>query len=460
MSAERDLEKMLGEPKAAIRGMILPFLIAMAVVEINQFVDTFWVSGLGAASASAVSTIVPVYGLMMCAGLGIAAGITTCGAFRLGRGEREAAGSLAANAIILGIIFAIIASVLVGVFINPIIDIMGAQDVREEAVQYMLPYIFMSPAVILISILGGMLRAEGAARKSTIVQAVSAILNMAFDPILIYSLDLGVFGAGLATTLSSMLALFLGLYWYLKKRTIIDINRSNFRVNKSSMAEVMGVGGPKTVQMFISNLTDFLQRIFLIIAGGTNAVMFYNYSWRYIGVVTLPGRAVDTAMLPVCSSAYGQNDLEKMKVGYFYSIKLVVGFAVIAAVALFIFAEPLMSIMTTEESMHEVLETFVWTLRVSCFLIPFSALMGVFSSILQTMKRAKIPMYFYMIWGFIKLGLYALAAYGYFGIDPFEGIIYSMVAVHMFGALCLGLFAYGEFRKLKKVSVSSQGPCI
>ncbi len=460
MSAERDLEKMLGEPKAAIRAMILPFLIAMAVVEINQFVDTFWVSGLGAASASAVSTIVPVYGLMMCAGLGIAAGITTCGAFRLGRGEREAAGSLAANAIILGIIFAIIASVLVGVFINPIIDIMGAQDVREEAVQYMLPYIFMSPAVILISILGGMLRAEGAARKSTIVQAVSAILNMAFDPILIYSLDLGVFGAGLATTLSSMLALFLGLYWYLKKRTIIDINRSNFRVNKSSMAEVMGVGGPKTVQMFISNLTDFLQRIFLIIAGGTNAVMFYNYSWRYIGVVTLPGRAVDTAMLPVCSSAYGQNDLEKMKVGYFYSIKLVVGFAVIAAVALFIFAEPLMSIMTTEESMHEVLETFVWTLRVSCFLIPFSALMGVFSSILQTMKRAKIPMYFYMIWGFIKLGLYALAAYGYFGIDPFEGIIYSMVAVHMFGALCLGLFAYGEFRKLKKVSVSNQGPCI
>ena len=460
MSAERDLEKMLGEPKAAIRGMILPFLIAMAVVEINQFVDTFWVSGLGAASASAVSTIVPVYGLMMCAGLGIAAGITTCGAFRLGRGEREAAGSLAANAIILGIIFAIIASVLVGVFINPIIDIMGAQDVREEAVQYMLPYIFMSPAVILISVLGGMLRAEGAARKSTIVQAVSAILNMAFDPILIYSLDLGVFGAGLATTLSSMLALFLGLYWYLKKRTIIDINRSNFRVNKSSMAEVMGVGGPKTVQMFISNLTDFLQRIFLIIAGGTNAVMFYNYSWRYIGVVTLPGRAVDTAMLPVCSSAYGQNDLEKMKVGYFYSIKLVVGFAVIAAVALFIFAEPLMSIMTTEESMHEVLETFVWTLRVSCFLIPFSALMGVFSSILQTMKRAKIPMYFYMIWGFIKLGLYALAAYGYFGIDPFEGIIYSMVGVHMFGALCLGLFAYGEFRKLKKVSVSSQGPCI
>jgi len=451
MSSEKDLEKMLGEPKAAIRGMILPFLIAMAVVEINQFVDTFWVSGLGTASASAVSTIVPVYGLMMCAGLGISAGITTSAAFRLGRGEREAAGRLAANAVILGIIFAVVASIIVGVCLNPIIDIMGAQDVREEAIQYMLPYIFMSPTVILIAILGGMLRAEGSATKSTIIQAISAILNMTFDPILIYYFDMGVFGAGLATTLSSMLALFIGLYWYLKKKTVIDINRSNFRPDRAAMSEVMGVGGPKTVQMFISNLTDFLQRIFLIIAGGTNAVMFYNYSWRYIGVVTLPGRAVDTAMLPVCSSAYGQSDLEKMKVGYFYSIKLVVIFGIVFAVFLFVFAEPLMSIMTQEESMHEVLSTFIWTLRVSCFLIPFSALMGVFSSILQTMKKAKIPMYYYMIWGFIKLGLYAIAAYGYMGVDPFEGIIYSMVGVHIFGAVCLGLFSLSEYRKLQAV---------
>lgn len=41
MTAEEDLQRMLGEPKAAIRNMILPFLIALAVVEVNQFVDTF-----------------------------------------------------------------------------------------------------------------------------------------------------------------------------------------------------------------------------------------------------------------------------------------------------------------------------------------------------------------------------------------------------------------------------------
>ncbi|MBQ7978514.1 MAG: polysaccharide biosynthesis C-terminal domain-containing protein [Candidatus Methanomethylophilaceae archaeon] len=450
MSKEDDLKRMLGEPKAAIRAMILPFFIALAVVEVNQFVDTYWVSGLGVNSASAVSTIVPIYGLMTCAGIGVAAGITATAASRLARGEYEIAGRLVSNSIILGLIFAVISSVLVAIFLNPVIDLMGADSVREEAIQYMIPYIVLSPTITIIAILGGTLRAEGAATKSTVIQSISAILNMVIDPIFIYVMDMGVFGAGLSTVISSLIAIVIGLYWYVSNRTIIPMNRSTFRIDKEAMREVLGVGGPKSIQMVISNLTDFLQRIFLIIAGGTTAVMLYNYTWRYIGMVGLPGRAVDMAMLPVCSAAYGVKDVERMKAGFIYSSKLVIGAGIIFAIILFIFAEPFMSIMTQEESMHEILDMFVWTLRASVLLIPFSAMMGVASSMLQSMKKAKIPMYYYMFWGFVKLGLYALAAYGLFGIDPFEGIIYCMVGVHIFGAACLIYLAYREYDRIKK----------
>jgi Na+-driven multidrug efflux pump len=449
MAKESDLDRMLGEPKAAIRAMILPFLIALAVVEINQFVDTFWVSGLGSETASAVSTIIPVYGLMMCTGLGIATGVTATAAARLARGERDIAAKLVSNSLILGLIVSVLSSVLVAVFLGTIIDIMGAGDVREQATAYMIPYIVMSPTIILISIVGGMLRSEGAAKKSTIVQSVSAILNMVIDPILIYSLGMGVFGAGLSTTISSLIALCIGLSWYLRGKTVLPINRANFHVDKAAMSEVLGVGGPKTVQLFISNLTDFLQRIFLIISGGTVAVMLYNYTWRYIGMVNLPGRAVDMAMLPVCSAAYGVKDLERLKTGFLYSSKLVIGFGVVFAVVLYLFAEPLLSIMTYEETMHELLPMFVWTMQVSVLLIPFSAMMGVASSMLQSMKKSKVPMYYYMFWGFVKLGLYALSAYGYLGVDPFEGIIYCMVFVHVFGAFCLAGLAYREYNLLR-----------
>ena len=444
MSNEKDLEILLGEPKRAIRSMVWAFLFAMAVIEVNQFVDTFWVSGLGTASSSAVATVVPIYGLMMCAGLGIGVGATTSIAFRLGSRENDAANSLAANSLILGVILAIVSSVIIAIFAKPVILLMGAEDVLTESIDYLIPYILFSPALLCSSILGAVLRAEGAAKKSTLLQISAAVFNMVLDPLFIYTLGLGVFGAGLSTAVSALLSLFLGFYWYSRGKTIVKLGLSSFRADKGAMREVLGVGAPKTVQALISNFTDLVQRVFLIVAGGTNAVILYNFTWRYIGLVNLPGRACDSAMVPVCSAAYGQNDLVKMKTAYYYTMKIVVGVGVAASVLLFVFAEPLITVLTLEDTMAALRPEFVWTLRVSVLLIPFSALMGIGSSMLQSLKKAKIPMNYYMLWGFLKLGMYAVAAYGF---GSYEWIIYSMVIVHVFGGICLIYLANREFAK-------------
>ena len=447
MSGEKDLEILLGEPKRAIRSMAWAFLFAMAVIEVNQFVDTFWVSGLGTASSSAVATVVPIYGLMMCAGLGIGVGATTSIAFRLGSREHDAANSLAANSLILGLILAIISSVIVAILAKPVIILMGAEDVLTESIEYLIPYILFSPALLCSSILGAVLRAEGAARKSTLLQISAAVFNMVLDPLFIYGLGLGVLGAGLSTAVSALLSLFLGFYWYASGRTIVKLGRSSFRTDRQAMREVLGVGAPKTVQSLISNFTDLVQRVFLIVAGGTNAVILYNFTWRYIGLVNLPGRACDSAMVPVCSAAFGQHDLAKMKTAYYYTMKIVVGVGAVASVLLFVLAEPLITVLTLEDTMSALRPEFVWTLRVSVLLIPFSALMGIGSSMLQSLKKAKIPMNYYMLWGFLKLGMYAVAAYG---LGSYEWIIYSMVIVHVFGGICLIYLADREFSKAEK----------
>ena len=451
-----DIEVLLGEPKKAIRSMVIPFFIAMFVVEINQFIDTFWVSGLGNISAEAVATVVPIYGIMMCAGLGVSIGATTAISYRIGQGQIDAAGRLVSNAVLLGILLAIISSVIVFLSFDWIIDMMGAGNVRAESWSYMIPYLVLSPAILVNSVIGGCLRGEGAARKSTIVQISAAILNMIFDPILIYGMGLGNMGAGLATCLSALAGVIIGLTWYMTGRCAVKPTREDFILDKEASKEVLSVGGPKAVQLGISNITDLIQRVFLIVAGGTTAVMLYNYPWRYIGVCNLPGRALDSAMIPVCSTAYGQMDFKKMKTGYIYTVELAFLFSLIGSVILFVFAEPLMSIMTYEESMHELLPRFVWTMRVSVFLIPFATMMGIGSSMLQSMKKASVSMNFYMLWAFIKLGLYALSAYGLLGLDPFEGIIYSMVAVHVFGGIALVAMGLYYFRKISNTQSEEQ----
>ena len=436
-----DLQILLGEPKAAVRSMFVPFLVAFAIVEANQFVDIFWISGLGVSSASAISSVVPFYFALMSAGIGISVGATTTIAFRLGKGDAEGASRLVVNALFLAFILSIISSIALALVLDPAISLMGADEIRAECWAYLIPMMVLSAPIILLSVMGGTLRGEGAAGKSTLLQVSAAVFNMVLDPILIYSLDMGIMGAGLATGLSAVLSLSMGVYWYARRRTVLHLNRESLRLDKSMMAEVFNVGGPKTVNQLIDSIMMFIQRIFFVVAGGVPAVMMYNYPWRFISLFSLPSKAFENSLVPIGSAAYGQSDMDKMWVAYMYCLKCTVLVAIVAAIVVFVFAEPLMSIMTYESSMHEVLPKLVWILQVAVVMLPFIALRGVGNSLLQSMKKARIPMYFDLIWGSVRMVLYAMSAYGMLGVDPFDGIIYIMVIVYSLSGVMINILA-------------------
>ncbi len=437
---EEDLKLLNGDPKKAIAAMFVPFLLTAMVVQVNQFADTFWVSGLGAVAGSAVSTIIPVYGMMMMVGMGLAVGATTAIAFRLGRDEREEAGNLAGQTMLLAIFFSVISSVLVFLLLDAAIDLMGAGDVRKECHDYMMPFVLLSPLVICESAFAGILRGQGAAAKSTVMQVTAALFNIALDPVFIYTLGLGLSGAAFATCISALLALIIGFSFSLGGKLPVALRLSALRPHREGIKEVLGVGGPRALQGLISSFTDLLQRVFLIIAGGTNAAMFYNYAWRYLGLVQLPTGALDTSMVPVCSAANGRNDAESMRAGIRYTLKLVIVCSLVSTVLLYLLADPLISIMTQEATMRPLHSTFVWTLQVSAVLLPFAALMGIGNSVLQALKKAKYSMYYMLLWSVIKLAAYAVVC-----VYSFEAIIYVMVLMHVFGGICLIWMANKEF---------------
>ena len=441
-----DLEVLLGDPRKAVNSMFLPLFLAFAVVEVNQFVDVYWISGLGKTYAETISTSAPFYILMMCAGTGVGIGATSTIAFRLGRGDLSKASSIASNALILGLALAGVSSIVLAAILPTALGLMGASGIEAECWGYMLPFIVMSPALLSQAIIAGCLRGEGAARKSTVVQISAALSNMVLDPLLIYGLGMGISGAGLATGLASLLAAGIGLSWYIRGKTSVRIDRTTFHPDAGSVRELLGVGAPKTVQEFITGTIALLQRIFIIVAGGTSAVMIYNYPFKYTTLFGLPGKAIENSMLPVASAAYGKGDLDKMARSFRYSLGLTLGISFASLITVYILAEPLMSFLAYEETMREAMPELVSTLRITVFVIPCIATKGIASSLLQSMKKARVPMFFEMFSGAVRLTLYSLCAYGMLGIDPFQGILYCMVAVHFMNAVCLLTIAVAEMR--------------
>ncbi|MBR4504268.1 MAG: MATE family efflux transporter [Candidatus Methanomethylophilaceae archaeon] len=446
-ASEKELEKMLGDPRKAIASMFIPLLAALVVGQLNSFVDTFFTSGLGIASSSGLSTIIPIYDAFIYIGIGMSVGATTTIAFRLGKGDRESAGRIASLTVKWSLILSAVASIIVLASADAAIDIMGAGDVRSYCWEYLLPFIVLSPTIIVFQSLGGMLRGEGAAKRSTVIQISAAFLNMALDPVLIYGLGLGLTGAALATCISYAVSMAIGFRWYLNGSTAVKLS---FRRSESDMSyrkELFEIAGPKTGEQLITAVTDIIQRIFLVIAGGTVAIMLYNLPWRYVSLINLPSAALATAMIPVCAAALGARRLDKMKDGFGYTFKWSLLMSLILSAMLFIFADIFAMAFTYEETMMEIRPQLVWTLRWFALFIPASCVRAFLASALQSMKHSKDAMHANLLWSFIKLALYGVVCQ-----HGFEAIIYALTFVSYLG-IGINYFLYSRALRSTEKSV-------
>ncbi|MBQ3735606.1 MAG: MATE family efflux transporter, partial [Candidatus Methanomethylophilaceae archaeon] len=198
-SYSRDLEVMLGDPKRAVLVMTLPLILSYAVAQINMFADTAWCAGLGSYSSTALSSIIPYYWIISGIGTAIGIGAAATIARHLGRGESGEAESLVAQTLALSVIVGILITVPLYLSLGPLMDVMSLGEVSDHCREYIEPVIFSSTVYVLNGAVAGLLRAEGAAKKSMAVLILAAVMNMLLDPVLIYGAGLGLTGAGIAT---------------------------------------------------------------------------------------------------------------------------------------------------------------------------------------------------------------------------------------------------------------------
>ncbi len=73
---------------------------------------------------------------------------------------------------------------------------------------------------------------------------------------------------------------------------------------------------------------------------------------------------------------------------------------------MFIFADPLISLLTYEDGMQQLRLKFMWALRISAFLVPFSSMMRLDSAMMQSIKKSSRSIALYLLW-VLKLCVYA-----------------------------------------------------
>ena len=423
MEKNENVEMITGDPKKAINKLSLPIIASMLLIFANNIIDSIWIAGLGADPLAAVGYVTPLFMVLIGVGNGIGAGGNSLISRFIGAEDKPSANNAAIHNLILGIIISVVISVIFLIFLEPLLNIMGASSVMKYAMDYGIILFIFAFTMLLPPILGGAFRAEGDIGKATIPMAVSAIINMCIDPVLIYMLNMGISGAALATVLANLVSVILMFYWiFIKKDGYLVYSREHFKSKLSMYKDILVVGIPASLEQLILSVLTIIINLMLTLTGGAVAVAVYTAGWRVINLGMLPAMGIGTSAISVAGVAFGARKYENIRTTARYCVKIGFASSIIICILIYVFSNQIALIFSysdTSASLAPLIATFLQIMNLFILVAPFGITAssifqgvgkGTTSFILTTIREFVLVLSFAYIFGFIfnmgEIGIY------------------------------------------------------
>ncbi|WP_295115020.1 MATE family efflux transporter [uncultured Methanobrevibacter sp.] len=346
-----NVEVMLGNPKKALLKMSIPLIISLLISSFYNLIDAAWVSGLGADALAGVGFFTPLFMILVGFGNGLGAGASFAISKYIGEDDKIKADNASIHSIVLDIVISIILTMILLIFLNPILNVMGAGQTIRYAIDYGEILILGSIFIILSNALYGIFRGEGDSKRPMYAMIASAVLNIILDPIFIYSLNMGVKGAAIATLISAMFVILILFYWfYIKKDTYLNPNWSYFNFKKDISADIVKVGIPASIQLLNNAFFAAVFSALLVYVGSTDSVAVYSTGWRIVIITTTPLLAIGTALISVIAANYGAKNYKNIQIAHRYAMKVSLIFAIVVMVLTNVFAGQIASVFASSGS--------------------------------------------------------------------------------------------------------------
>ncbi|WP_298523768.1 MATE family efflux transporter [uncultured Methanobrevibacter sp.] len=444
MQTNENIESIIGSPRKAINKLAFPTIFSMLLMFVNNLIDSFWVAGINADALAALGFISPLYLVIIGLGSGVGAGANSLISRYVGADRIEDANNAVIHSIILTVIVSAIVLIIGIFFLNDLIVLLGASSVSTYCLSYgqiifLLNIVFLAPNVT-----ASIFRAEGDVKRATNPLILTAILNMILDLILIYGLNLGIFGAGLATVIASLAGFVLMLYWiYIKRDTFFKFRFSYYKRKWEIYKEILVVSLPAGTEEIIFSLVAIILNYLIMVTAGVGEVAAFTIAWRFICIAFLPCMAIGIATITVSGVAYGARNWENFNETIKYSTLLSLGITLLICAVFFVFANPICGVFNFQASNTALVGRAAEILKILVFyncLISFGATaaytyQGVgsgFKSLgLTVLRELVLSMAFAYLFG-ITLDM------GVFGV--YLGAIIGMNIGSIIGFVCIWIF--------------------
>lgn len=419
----------------------LPAIIAMTASSLYNIIDRIFIGqGVGALAISGLAITLPIMNLATAFGTLVGAGGSAIISIRLGEKKHIEAIRTLGNAFVLNIIIGIALTVILLLFLDPILLLFGAsQDTLPYARDFMEIIILGNVITHVFFSLNSLLRASGYPVKAMVSILLTVGINIILAPIFIFVLKMGIRGAAIATVLSQIFGLVWNMSHFMNKKSHIHFQPACFHLRGNIIRGIFSIGMSPFLIHICSCLITILINLQLQRHSGDYAVGAYGIINSVVTLIIMVVLGLTQGMQPIVGYNYGAN--LKDRVIKTFKLSIIAG-TIISTIGFLIFMIFPKAITLAFTDHEQLVQLSVEGLRIFILFLPLAGFQIVTSNFFQAIGRAKTAIFLSLLRQVIFLIPLILLLPHFFGLqgvwfatpasDFLSFFVTTLVLIHFF----------------------------
>lgn len=300
--------------------MAVPTMIGFGAQMFYDLVDIFWLGHLSSEAVAGVTVFSTLFWIVEALNEVIGMSSVSLISQAFGRKDAEKTDLAIEQTMTFKFLVAAIAAVILLIFLKPLMHLFVKGTAAELGLEYGYIRIFFLPIMFSSFTVNTALRCIGDAHSVMRIMIFSSLLNIVLDPFLMFStipfiglpgLNMGAFGAALATIISQVAAFGLGFYiLFSGKKGVRPSLKRLFRLDKAMSIKLMTIGLPNGFEVLSRNLSGAVV-LWFVASFGNAAITASGIGGRLLGLAFMPLMGLSISGSAMVGQSLGAENIDR-----------------------------------------------------------------------------------------------------------------------------------------------------